>query len=348
MSPKTFKPFQPSARLCGIMLLALAVWRAQAQYAYDPDWTRNFHAGVLVGFNISAKFSLNGSFGIAGSGAGIYDDGYVRRDAGGALTSDWGYNNTAQYNATSEMLTMHRSTGFNITSSANVNDPVEVGLDLGYGGVLWRDYPLRIGWELGFGLLPIKISDNSTLNATVSRSTYTFDASGFNLGGVNTFPPAGYHGTANSSGPIISSTPNGAPTQQVMNNVQISGSRTLDATFFAIKLGPTLFWDVNQYIGVAVGAGPALGVVTGNLRYNELLTVAGGTAQNIGHLSSTDVTFGGYVNAMITFHTVRSGDFYIGAQYMPMGKVTVGNAGRQAQLNLNGQIYVSAGLNWPF
>src|ERR1019366_9724795 len=100
----------------------------------------------------------------------------------------------------------------------------------------------------------------------------------------------------------------------------------------------------NRYIGVALGAGPAVGLVTGNLKYNETLHFAGGTSQNIGQLGSTDFTFGGYVNAMVTFHTVKSGDFYLGAQYMPMGKVTVGGAGRQAQLDLSGQIYVTVGI----
>jgi len=40
--------------------------------------------------------------------SGIYDDGYVRRDDGGALTSDWGYNTALQYDSSAETLTMHR------------------------------------------------------------------------------------------------------------------------------------------------------------------------------------------------------------------------------------------------
>ena len=90
MSPKTFISSGRSRKLGGFALLALTAWRAQAQWAqpYDPDWTRTFRAGVLVGFNLSADFSMKGSFGITGGGAGIFDDGYVRRDAGGALTSD--------------------------------------------------------------------------------------------------------------------------------------------------------------------------------------------------------------------------------------------------------------------
>ena len=295
MSPKTFISSGRSRKLGGFALLALTAWRAQAQWAqpYDPDWTRTFRAGVLVGFNLSADFSMKGSFGITGGGAGIFDDGYVRRDAGGALTSDWGYNSAAQYNSSSETLTMHRSTAFSTASAASVKDSANIGLDLAYGGTLWRGERFRLGWELGFGLLPIKMTDHSTLSATVKRSTYTFDASGFNIGGINTFPPPGYRGTANSAGAVISSTPTGAPVQETFNNVQITGSRTLDVNFYALKLGPTVFWDISRYIGFSAGIGGAVGIVSGNLKYDETLNFAGGSSHNAGQLGNTELTYGG-------------------------------------------------------
>ena len=48
------------------------------------------------------------------------------------------------------------------------------------------------------------------------------------------------------------------------------------------------------------------------------------------------------------YHLVANGDLYLGAQYMPMENVTITGAGRSGQLNLDGQIYVSVGINWPF
>ena len=33
---------------------------------------------------------------------------------------------------------------------------------------------------------------------------------------------------------------------------------------------------------------------------------------------------------------------------MPLGNATISGQGREGTLKLNGQIYVSAGLNWPF
>ena len=349
MTPKNFISSRLRPKLCAAALLALTAWRAQAQWAYpyDPDWTRSFRAGVLVGFNISANFSMKGSFGVSGGGAGIFDDGYVHPDDGGANTSDWGYNNASQRDSTHETLTLHRTTAFNTTSTAEVKDSAEIGLDLAYGGTLWRGERLRLGWELGFGLLPIKISDRSTLSATVKRSTYTFDTGPYVISGVDTFPSPGHQGRPNG-GDKIFSTPNGPPTQDTFNNVQITGSRTLDVNFYALKLGPTIFWDINRYVGFSAGIGGAVGIVSGNLKYDETLNFAGGSSHNVGQSGNTELTYGGYVNAMVTFHTVKNGDFYVGAQYMPMGKVMIGGAGRQAELNLSGQIYVTAGINWPF
>ena len=130
--------------------------------------------------------------------------------------------------------------------------------------------------------------------------------------------------------------------------VSVAGTRTLDVTLYAFKLGPTLFWDVTPQIGLAIGAGPAFGIVSGNLKFDETIQVGGGTASNKGQIGGAELTYGGYVNAMVTYHTVKNGDFYIGAQYMPMGNVKFSGSSREAGLNLRGQMYLSAGINWPF
>ncbi len=40
--------------------------------------------------------------------------------------------------------------------------------------------------------------------------------------------------------------------------------------------------------------------------------------------------------------------FVNGTLFMPLGRSTFSGGGRQARLDLNGAIYVSAGINWPF
>ena len=58
--------------------------------------------------------------------------------------------------------------------------------------------------------------------------------------------------------------------------------------------------------------------------------------------------YGGYVNATLIYHAVEGGDFYLGAQFMPMSDATFSGGGQTGRLNLGGQIYVTFGINWPF
>ena len=166
------------------------------------DWTRHFRIGALVGMNISANFSRSGTFNISGNNpaSGIFDDGYVRTDNTGnafGQTGYWGYNNASQLNGTA--LTMHAATSFSATGSAKENGGAFPGFDMAYGDNLWYWKHARVGWELGFGLLPINITDNSTLPASVNQLTYTF-----NTGGI-VVPTAPYQGGFNRYGePTIS------------------------------------------------------------------------------------------------------------------------------------------------
>jgi len=89
---------------------------------------------------------------------------------------------------------------------------------------------------------------------------------------------------------VISSSPNGPSVPEVFHNVPITGSRTLDLNFFAIKLGPTLFWDLI-ITSVCRGRGPAVGIATGDLKFDETLNFPGSTARNVGHTGSTELTY---------------------------------------------------------
>jgi hypothetical protein len=338
---------------CGLVcaaVMALFSRHARAQSEYDPDWTRNFRIGAMVGFNIKANFRTGGTLGVNKPKSGIYDDGYVlpddTGDAGG-YTGNWGYENGTQVSGST--LTMHRTDSFTApgTNPGTGSDAPYLGLELAYGGTIYHQNFWRIGWELGAGILPIKISDSENFkNIGVTQSLWNFDTGGIVM------PGAPYHGGFNSSAgePSIHDHATAAGTQTSSDPANtLTGTRTLDVMLYTFRLGPTFYCDLTKRIGVQIGAGPALGLVTGDLKYDETLTtVTGGTSHNSGRVSSTDLTWGGYVNAMVTFHTVRNGDFYLGAQFMPMGTAQIGNSSRHADLNLTGQVYISAGVNWPF
>jgi hypothetical protein len=308
------------------------------------DWTRHFRVGALMGLNIRASFSMNGSFGISGNNpaAGVFDDGYVLKDQSGSTqyTGNWGYDNASQL--TGSTLSMHAASAFTAAGSSQTDGGPMPGLDVAYGGNLWYWRHARVGWELGFGWLPVDINDNFNNQAVhATETTYTF-----NTGNI-VVPAAPYQGGFSGSGePLIPlSGTQGAPTTI---GGTMSGSHTLDATLYTLRLGPSLYWDLPRRFGLALGAGPAAGIVDGEYKYIETITTAGGKAQNSGKISGTDFVFGGYVNGTLLYHLQNNGDLYLGAQYMPMTDATISGGGRQGRLNLDGQLYFSVGLNWPF
>lgn len=327
--------------------VAFLVTPARAQdNQYNPDWARHFRVGTLVGLNIKANFKLGGQFTISGHPqAGVYDDGYVREDQTGnaqGLTSFWGYDNASQYDAASHALTMHETASFSTPtkSGGSQDDEPYLGFDLAYGGNIWYVGRTRIGWEMGFGLLPINISQGESGNVAVRRSVFSFDTGGIVM------PTAPYHGGSSGVGPTIHDTPTSLPDEMTPGTV--NGSETLDVTLYTLRLGPSFYWDLNRYIGVSLSGGPAVGLVSGALTFNETITAGGGTSRNKGSIGANEIVYGGYVSGALMYHAVKNGDLYIGAQFMPMNNATVSGKGRQARLDLGGALFLSAGINWPF
>jgi hypothetical protein len=312
-----------------------------------PDWTRHFRIGGMVGMGISANFKTKGTFNISGNNPtkGIYDDGYVKPDQSGDTvdTGYWGFNKASQYDPVAQTLTMHGASSYSASSSSSESGGAFAGFDMAYGDNIWYWKHARVGWEFGFGLLPINITDNSPMSASVNQNTFKFDTTG---SAVQVNPP--YQGGSSGQGPIIPIQPFSTTTNNSPGTV--TGSRTLDVMLYTFRLGPTFYWDLNEYFGMQLGAGPALGVVSGTYKFNETITdnSTGTPSHNSGSFGFTDLTYGGYVNGTLLYHVINDADFYLGAQYMPMGNASFSSGGRSGQLNLGGQIYISAGINWPF
>lgn len=335
--------WRPLACVAGISLLASTVHGQD-----EEDWTRHFRLGMLVGFNIKADFKISNAFEVSGSKPGIYDDGYVlpNPEAEDTFTSNWGYDNASQYDGANTLL-MHQTTSFTPTSGGNgsADDTPYIGLDLAYGGYLWRWGRTRIGWEFGFGFLPINIQDDHPVSGKIRRSIYSF-----NTGGI-VVPGPGYQGGPSGQGPNIDSTPTFVG-EDDPQDAEITGSRTIDATLFAFRLGPSFYWDITEKIGASAGIGPALGFISGEYRFDETISYSDGptesSTENKGSIGMSDVVYGGYINGTLMYHAEEHGDYYLSAQYMPLGSSSVSGQGHQAKLDLSGAIYLSAGINWPF
>jgi hypothetical protein len=327
------------------LFMGLVLLTTSARAQYDPDWLFHVRAGALIGLNIKANFSRSGQFNLSENQTpGVYDDGYVRTDQtgnAGGLTSFWGYQNASQVNSENNTLLMHQTTAFTANTSGSGNDSPYFGAELAGGGNIWRGDHWRIGWELGSGFLPISIKDQQSQQVTANRNLISF-----NTGNI-VVPTAPYNGGPSGIGPLINATGTMVGSETVAGT--FTGTQTLEATLVAIKLGPTFFWDLSRYVGLQAGVGPALGVVPGTLKFDETILMPDGSApHNSGKVSSTEVTFGGYVNLVGTVHIGKNADLYVGGQYLPLGNVSFGGSGRNADLKLVGQINFMAGINWPF
>ena len=117
---------------------------------------------------------------------------------------------------------------------------------------------------------------------------------------------------------------------------------------YTLRLGPTFYWVLTEHVSLSLGAGPAVGLVSGDYNYNETITAGGVNANNSGKINGTDFIYGGYVNATVLCHVTDNGDIYAGVQFMPMSNATISGGGREGRLNLGGQVYFTVGINWPF
>jgi hypothetical protein len=204
---------------------------------------------------------------------------------------------------------------------------------------LWGGH---IGWEFGFGLLPTKISDNQSLAANVVRTVHSYDASG-----IDDFPDPPYEGPF--TGPAVTIDDNAVAEPDDFVAATLAGSRTLDVMLYNFRLGPTLHWELHPRFAVAISAGGAFGIVAGDLEFDEtLLLPDGSAARNQGKVGDTEFVYGGYVAGTLMYHAVKNGDIYVGFQYMPLTSATFSGGGREAELDLTGGLYFSAGINWPF
>jgi hypothetical protein len=360
MIPRDPTSFRPALRrLLFAVLVAWAGGRAGAQdwlqTAPAPDWTRHFRLGAVVGLDLQAKFKMDGTFNVSGGNqAGpigvpraehIYDDGYVRVDDTGNAGGDtgyWGYDSPAQYDPVNRTLTFHSSSSFTLSDRTSVDSTAQVGLELVYGGNLMKSGDALLGWEFGFVWMPIFLQDNRALATTFSRLTHVFDT------GDIVLPEAPYHGGPSGAGePTIRDLASAGTSDSSPGT--ITGSRALEVTLYNFRLGPTLHWELTRHFAFAISGGAAVGLADCEYKFKERIQITGGgQTSNRGSFSQTDVVYGAYGGVTFLYHTIEKADVFVSAQYLMLDKVGVSAAGRTATLDLGGNLYLSAGVNWPF
>jgi hypothetical protein len=323
----------------GLVLAGLAC--VSSAPGADP-WIRHFRAGVLIGVNIDAEFSQSGTFGTAPQPAGVYDDGFVQRDNtgnAGGVTANWGYNSSAQYDASGETLTFNRSSGFKVNDASTANSDPQFGLDLAYGGTLKRIGKTWISWEAGFSLVPITVEGDSSADSFLTQQTFRYSTTGL----IVALAP--YTGSP-SGGPVLGT--NVVGSTQSTTSGTLTASRTIEAMLYNLRLGPHFHWDLNPSWSIEAMGGFALGLVDGEYRYDERLSSPTGVSSTSGDLDQTSWLYGGYAGVLTQIHVERNAYFYGSAQFMSLGNVGFSGGGREATLRLDQGLYFSVGFTWLF
>lgn len=328
----------------------------------DKVWTKHFRVGALVGFNLKAEFSTSGTFAFTGNDPGAtgvrgvnheYDNGFVRVDATDNdvnSTYYWSYNDASQYDGANNRLYFNNATDYSTGDSGSATADPQVGVDIAYGAHLYRVGSVLVGWEFGYGYMPISIENNLSGTATVNQNAQWYDTS--NLGSAFFIQPNGstlgsYTGTEAGPGAKLNDLATSAGTTNSV--AAIDSTTTLDVNLHNFRLGPTVYWELTPKFAMAVSGGGAMGIVSGELQFNDTINLGNGSApNNSGSFSDTQLIYGGYLAGKLIYHAVENGDFYIGVQYMPLSSATFSGGGREAKLDMSGGLYVSAGVNWPF
>jgi hypothetical protein len=318
--------------------------KAENASADHSNW---FSFGAQFGLNINARFKHvnNGSSASPGpaTGGGVnrtYDDGSVGVDSSGnqgGQTWNWGYQNAAQVQGST--LAMHSSSAA-ANDTLNQNDDPHAGFDLAFGRNLGTVPGGQWGLQAAFDFTAISIHDNHPLAGT---GTLISDA--FSLGGV--IPPqAPYAGSFNGPGPLLGDNPTRTTTPET---VLITGSRTLDAQVYALRLGPYFEFPFGKHWSGRLGGGLALGVANTKYSYNETISFGGGQAVNhAGSSEGVEFQAGGYLEGKLLYAMTPRMSLFAGAQYEYLGTFSRSAGNEQAQLDMSSAVYVLAGIQWVF
>ena len=331
------------------LTLALAGGPMTASLHADDATTDHenwFSIGPQFGLTLNAQFKYLGNARSSSpgpaTGGGLnrtYDDGYVKVDSSGnagGQTWNWGYQNGSQMQGGS--LVMHSTSDAPAGGSQN-NDP-QAGFDLAFGHYFGSAPGGRWGMQMAFDFTDISIQDNQPLtgSAMVISDTYALD--------TVTPPLAPYSGGFNGPGPLLSDSPTRTTSQE---SVIITGSRTLDAQVYALRIGPYYGFSLGKVWSGRVGGGLVLGLADTKYTYNDTVNYGGGQiVNNSGSSEGVSFNAGGYLDAKLLYHLNSDWSLFAGAQYEYLGTFSRTAGSAQAQLDMSSTVNVLFGLEWRF
>lgn len=313
----------------------------------DRSQTRSlnrFSIGPQFSFNYKADFQNSALYfnpvdpGPATGGANhIYDDGYVLVDGSGnfgGLTGYWGYDNPSQVVGDSMQFHSVQAGG----SSSSDDDP-HYGFEIVYQrvlGDLTTESPGIWGFQAGFSYTDLDLRGRSPGSAPVTIDNYP-------LNGV--LPPlAGYSGTFAGPGALLGDTP-----VRTLGSASLFSDQKLSGDLFAFRLGPFVEWNLTPKLSLSASAGLTVAPTKLDYDFSETATLASGVSySNSGHSSSSEVLFGGYVDARLRYDYSENWGVYVGAQFQSLESMRQSVGDRSARFDPGSTFALSTGITWRF
>jgi hypothetical protein len=233
---------------------------------------------------------------------------------------------------------MH-SASVSSAGSQNGDDPLP-GFQVSYVRDLYHGTRQRWGVKATFGYMPMNFCSGGVLGANEQLIT---DA--YALHGV-TPPVAPYSGSFGGPGVVIGS----APTRSISPGVAtIIGSRSVNATLYDFRIGPSIDLDLTKRLSVEFGGGFAFGVVDSTFSYNETAVGSGlGSATSAGGNSGTTCQVGTFVEAGVAYRLCSAASIFGGAEFQDLGNYNQTVGAHNFQLDLTQSVFLVLGVEFHF
>ena len=306
------------------------------------------------GFNIKAQINARTT---ADGGLYNYLDGYVLTDStgnanptdgseiAGPITQYWGYDNSARQVSGNTVLLTRAAAGADLLNSKDDENP-RLGIELGYDRQLGGQGKWTLGLEAGLSFMNICLRDGG-FNGTGVQDAFPFFA--------GTTPPVaptaggdpyqGRYSPAQQAGFVIGAT----PISSTVVPLTIAGQHQFEADIWGLRVGPYLSHPLGKHADIRFSGGLAAGLVYGQGNWSETVSVNGvSDPTHSGSGSDSDVLWGYYVGANVSWHLSKHWDANAGVQFQDLGTYRQDLGTRQAQIDLGQAVYVTVGLSYKF
>jgi hypothetical protein len=354
----------------GVLLFATAVSAEQDLQTY-LDSTNRITLSLRYGLNAKGRFKAGagggsssltlptGSLRHTPNGAPYnYDNGYVLTDISGNAGNQtwyWGYDNSSQVNLGNHTISFDRASmgGLPKVGDSGEDDLSQAGVELTYNrelGIKEDWHLMRYGLEFAVNWMPINMDNRMAYGISRSRLTDTY---GFTPGttppGYNVPTELPYQGTYQGPNFVINVPPISSVTA-MLPNANYLVQQHFDANLWGFRLGPYVEMPLSKHWSVHLSGGLAVGLLDGNMSWNETLTVPGTTTDIFRSGSGSDNQFlwGYYVGLSAVYQFNERWGVEAGVQFQDLGTYNHTFGPRAVELDLSKSLFVHAGISFSF